>query len=65
MDHAKDLKELDTVQVEIIQLWKQLVETQKTSKGSATMVAITTALNYQPHGIGPKEQFTGKDKAAY
>ena len=65
VDHAKDLKELDTAQIEIIQLRKQLVEVQKINKSGATLVAITTALNYWPHGIGPKKQLTGKDKAMY
>ena len=65
VDHAKDLKELDAAQVEIIQLWRQLVKAQKTNKGGATIIATTTALNYQPRGIKPKEQLTGKDKAAY
>ena len=65
MDHAKDLKKLDAMQVEIIQLQKQLVETQKTNESGATMVATTTVLNYQPYRIGPKKQLTGKYKAVY
>lgn len=62
VDHAKDLKELDAAQVEIIQLRKQLMEARKTNEGGATMVATTTALNYRPRRIGPKSNSQAKIK---